>query len=76
MFGTKAYSLIATALLLISIDPTFASGGRPRPSPTAPPGGPPAPVLVSPANGASLVQPITLDWNPVSAAGGPIGSYT
>ena len=37
---------------------------------------PPAPVLVSPANGASLVQPITLDWNPVSAPGGPIGSYT
>src|SRR4029078_3517781 len=76
MFGTKAYSLIATALLLISIDPTFASGCRPRPSPTAPSAAPPAPVLVRPRHGASLVQPITLDWDPVSATGGPIGSYT
>src|SRR4029453_529954 len=62
MFGTKACSVIATAVLLIWIEPTFAA--------------PPPPVLVSPANGASLVQPITLDWNPVSAPGGPIGSYT
>src|SRR4029077_15602513 len=37
---------------------------------------PPAPTLVSPASGASLVQPITLDWNPVSNPNGPIGSYT
>jgi hypothetical protein len=78
MFGTKAYSVIATAVLLIWINPMFASGRAPRPSPspTATPGGPPAPVLVSPANGAALVQPITLDWDPVSASGGPIGSYT
>jgi len=27
-------------------------------------------------NGASLVQPIALDWDPVTAPGGPIGSYT
>ncbi len=55
-----------------------ASGKGPRPSPTpAPtPSGPPAPALVAPANAASLVQPITLDWNPVSASGGAIGSYT
>ncbi len=39
------------------------------------PAGPPAPTLVSPASGASLVQPITLDWNPVSNPNGPIGSY-
>ena len=65
--------MIATAVLLIWIEPTFASGGQ-SPSPT--PARPPAPVLVSPANGASLVQPIILDWNPVSAPGGPIGSYT
>ena len=38
--------------------------------------GPPAPALVSPASGASLVQPITLDWNAVSNPNGPIGSYT
>jgi hypothetical protein len=37
---------------------------------------PPAPTLVSPASGASLVQPITLDWNAVSDPNGPIGSYT
>jgi hypothetical protein len=37
---------------------------------------PPAPTLVSPASGASLVQPITLDWNAVSNPNGPIGSYT
>ena len=76
MFGTKVSSVFAVALLLLSIDPMFASGRRPRPSPTATPSAPPAPVLVSPANGASLVQPITLDWDPVSAPGGPIGSYT
>jgi hypothetical protein len=31
---------------------------------------------VAPASGASLVQPITLDWNAVSNPNGPIGSYT
>jgi hypothetical protein len=36
----------------------------------------PAPVLVAPANDASLVQPITLDWNPVTDPNAPIGSYT
>src|SRR5262245_22037479 len=76
MFGTKARSLIVIAVLLVWIDPTFASGRRPRPSPTATPNAPPPPVLVSPADGASLVQPITLDWDPVTAPGGPIGSYT
>ena len=76
MFGRKAFSLLSVAVLLVWIDPTFASGRRPNPSPTSTPGAPPSPVLVSPANGASLVQPITLDWDPVSAPGGPIGSYT
>ena len=73
MFQIKTSLVFAAALLLVWIGPTFASGGQ-NPSPT--PARPPAPVLVSPANGASLVQPITLDWNPVSAPGGPIGSYT
>src|SRR5262245_61956893 len=36
----------------------------------------PAPTLVAPAAGASLVQPITLDWNPVVDPNAPIGSYT
>ena len=73
MFQIKTSLVFAAALLLVSIGPTFESGGQ-NPSPT--PARPPAPVLVSPANGASLAQPITLDWNPVSAPGGPIGSYT
>ena len=51
-------------------------GSRPRPTPTPSPSGPPAPTLVAPVNAASLVQPITLDWDPVSASGGAIGSYT
>ena len=37
---------------------------------------PPAPVLVAPANGAALVQPIGLQWAPVVDPDGPIGSYT
>jgi hypothetical protein len=45
-------------------------------NPTLPETGPPAPALVAPAAGASITQPITLDWDAVSAAGGPIGSYT
>src|SRR5947207_10131547 len=73
MFQIKTSLVFAAALLLVWIGPTFESGGQ-NPSPT--PARPPAPVLVSPANGAALAQPITLDWNPVSAPGGPIGSYT
>jgi hypothetical protein len=55
-----------------------ASGKGSRISPTPPPvqSAPPAPALVAPANAASVVQPITLDWNPVSSSGGAIGSYT
>jgi hypothetical protein len=73
MFGTKTCLVFTAALLLIWNGSAFASGGQ-SPSPT--PARPPAPILVSPTNGASVVQPITLDWNPVSAPGGPIGSYT
>src|SRR4029434_6648241 len=73
MVGTKGYSALLAVLLLVWAESTLASGVQ-SPSPT--PARPPAPVLVSPANGASVVQRITLDWNPVSAPGGPIGSYT
>ncbi len=76
MFKKQTCLLFTSALLLISVDQTFASSGRRSPTPTPTPAGPPAPVLAAPANGASLVQPITLDWDPVSAPGGPIGSYT
>jgi hypothetical protein len=78
MFNTKVFLLLTVELLLIWIDPTSASSGRrsPTPTPTATPAAPPPPILVAPANGASLVQPITLDWDPVSVPGGPTGSYT
>src|SRR5262245_55950809 len=36
---------------------------------------PPAPVLLAPAAGAAVVQPITLGWSPVVDPDGPIGSY-
>ena len=37
---------------------------------------PPAPVPVAPAAGASLVQPIRLQWQAIVDPDGPIGSYT
>ncbi len=63
------------ALLFVSNGSTFASHGQ-NASPTPTPTQPPAPVLVSPANGASLVQPISLSWNAPPSTVGPIGSYT
>ena len=75
MLRTKGCLVFTTAFLLVWNAATTADARR-TPTPTPTPVGPPAPVLVSPANGASLVQPIALDWDPVSAVGGPIGSYT
>ena len=37
---------------------------------TTPPATPAAPTLVSPANGATSAQPVTLDWNDVTNAAG------
>jgi len=37
---------------------------------------PPAPTLVTPSNGTTLAQPMTLGWSAVSDPDGPIGSYT
>ncbi|HEY3660879.1 MAG TPA: hypothetical protein VGK91_06600, partial [Candidatus Udaeobacter sp.] len=75
MFGKKNSSLWIAALLFVSNGSTFASHGQ-NASPTPTPAEPPAPVLVSPANGASLVQPINLGWNAPPSTVGPIGSYT
>ena len=36
---------------------------------------PPAPALISPTNGATLAQPMTLRWSAVSDPDGPIESY-
>src|SRR5438874_7762171 len=76
MIRTKQCSVFAASFLLsVSwANPAFAK--TPTPTPTPAQQAPPAPALVAPASGASLVQPITLDWNAVSAPGGPIGSYT
>jgi hypothetical protein len=75
MFRTKACLVFIAALLLVWNSSTFASHGQ-NASPTPTPAQPPAPVLVSPASGASLVQPINLSWNPPPSTVGPIGSYT
>src|SRR5215211_3825635 len=66
------------ALVLLSLihSAAAASGPNPTPTPTPAQSALPSPTLVSPASGASLVQPIKLDWNAVSAPGGPIGSYS
>jgi hypothetical protein len=78
MSCTKSFFKFAAAILLLSSLTNYAAAknGQPAPTPTPTPAGPPAPVLVAPASGASVVQPITLGWNAVSPAGGPIGSYT
>ena len=76
MNSTRRHSALAASvlLLLVSVIPE-AAAKRPTPTPP-PPGGPPAPILVAPASGASLVQPVLVDWNAVVDPGGPIGSYT
>ena len=81
MTGRRRYSAFAVAFFILLSGGTghaLAKNGQPNPTPTPPPSSnaPPAPVLAAPANGASLVQPITLDWNAVSDPDGPIGSYT
>src|ERR1043165_129463 len=76
MNSLRGSATLAAVIFLTSIYSAAASKGpRATPSPTPGQHGPPAPALVAPANGASVVQPITLDWNPTSASGGPIGSY-
>src|SRR4249920_1116885 len=75
-FGTKASLVFTVASLLAWSGSTYARGGGGSPSPTPSPTPPPAPVLVSPVNGASLVQPISLSWNAPPSTVGPIGSYT
>ncbi|MGI9114228.1 MAG: hypothetical protein ACR2FX_04190 [Chthoniobacterales bacterium] len=72
----KASSGFAASLLLVLSLACAAKAKTTTPTPTPRPSTPPSPALVAPASNASLVQPITLDWNAVSAAGGPIGSYT
>src|SRR5947208_15514794 len=75
MNGPNLSAAIASSSLIV-VGVGLASAKTITPSPTPTQRAPPAPALVAPATGASLVQPIALDWNSVSAAGGPIGSYT
>ncbi|MEY2584211.1 MAG: hypothetical protein QOD80_237, partial [Verrucomicrobiota bacterium] len=73
----KLQSAAAAAFLIATaFSPQLLAKGGVKPTPTPTQSAPPAPALVAPADAASLVQPITLDWNSVSAPGGPIGSYT
>src|SRR5213082_2202161 len=70
MSSRRRCSAFVVALLLFLTGKTehsFARNGQPNPTPIPTPSSnaPPAPVLAAPANGASLVQPITLDWNAV-----------
>lgn len=63
------------AFLSNSADARGGGGATPTPAPPSQ-NTPPAPSLVAPADATSLAQPVALSWNSVSAAGGPIGSYT
>jgi hypothetical protein len=77
LFLMKLRSAAAVAFLIATaLSPQLLAKGGVKPTPTPTQSAPPAPTLVAPANSASLAQPIALDWNAVSAAGGPIGSYT
>src|SRR5689334_5977336 len=77
MTWKKSCAVLAASIVTFSLSiPALARHGTANPTPTPAPTGPAAPALVAPAAGASLAQPIALDWNAVSATGGPIGSYT
>jgi hypothetical protein len=81
MISRRRYSAFVVGFFILlsgGTEHALARNGQPNPTPTPPPSSnaPPAPLLAAPANGASLVQPITLDWNAVSDPDGPIGSYT
>src|SRR2546423_833159 len=77
IYGKSGSFVTISAVVLLGLSHlAVASNGQPNPTPTPTPAGPAAPALVSPASGASLVQPITLDWKAVSNPNGPIGSYT
>jgi len=62
---TKGSWLVAMSMFL-AVGPALEAAAQ----------APPAPALVAPANGAALVQPITLGWGAVVDPDGPIGSYT
>jgi hypothetical protein len=74
----RHFTLVVTFLLFLSgeTEQALARNGQPNPTPTPASNPPPAPSLIAPTNGASLVQPITLNWSAVSDPDGPIGSYT
>src|SRR5215813_2701233 len=61
------WTWVAAMSMLLTVAPALEAAAQ------APP---PAPLLVAPANGAALVQPITLQWGAVVDPDGPIGSYT
>jgi VCBS repeat protein len=52
----------------VTITASFGGASRSATLTVTPPATPSAPTLVSPANGATVALPVTLDWNDVSAA--------
>ena len=66
-----ASSSIARKFIVVAICIALSAFALPAEAQTPPP----APVLIQPAAGAALVQPITLAWSAVVDPGGPIGSY-
>ena len=73
----RCSAVTASILLLLTLGyPVVAKTVPSAPALGPTPTPPPAPELIAPADGASLVQPITLQWSAVSVPGGPIGNYT
>jgi hypothetical protein len=66
MYAMKPRSTLAAFLLILATSVINAAAQTP----------PPAPALISPSNGATLAQPMTIRWSAVSDPDGPIGNYS
>jgi hypothetical protein len=60
--------MLVGLLALIPAEGAPALAGKPRPTPT--PAAPPAPQLLTPADGAQVVEPFTISWSAVSDPSG------
>src|SRR3954471_19326398 len=68
----RGFTITVASALFVALATT--AGAQAASAATVTP--PPAPALVSPAAGASVVEPFTLRWGAVVDPDGPIGSYT
>ena len=73
-FGSKGHSVLIAALLFVWIDSHLQAADGVQPHAYAYPAA--TACSISPANGASLVQPINLSWISPPSSVGPVGSYT